>query len=144
MTHSPMVTGWEIYFEEKNGYDNRETVARAFSDFYENREADKIEIPGKCMLGGIVFGREGFNNDSEILTTDIKSIERIERSADEDKIPHDLMCATTVSGGKYFFYSDDFNAFMLMMLGDLLYRRKKLNSIPYYYLKPELRGSRLI
>ncbi|MBR3233485.1 hypothetical protein IKG12_01310 [Candidatus Saccharibacteria bacterium] len=142
MTHNPMITEWELYFNRADGYDNRATVAKAFANFWKELEVDKLEISGKCRLGGRVFGREGFNDGDEILTSNVRFIERVERG-DCGGVQHDLMCATTASGNKYFFYSNDYNVYMFLMLGDLL-RTGELNSYRNYYLKRELRGSKLI
>jgi hypothetical protein len=94
------------------------------------------------MLGGEVFGREGFNDGDEIFTSNIKSVERVERGY-QNGVPHDLMCATTNSGSKYYFYSDDHNGYMFLMLGDII-NAGELSQSSNYYLKREYRGSRLI
>lgn len=142
MMHNPMIKEWELYFDKANGYENRTTVAKAFTNFWEEPKADKLEIPGKCMLGGKVFGRKGFNDGEEIFTSNIQSVERIERG-NHNGVPHDLMCATTISGSKYYFYSDDHNAYMFLMLGDLIHTGE-LSQRRYFYLKREFRGSKLI
>jgi len=142
MAYNPMIKEWELYFEKTNGYDNRTVVAKAFAKFWEDPAADKLEMPGKCMLGGKVFGRKGFNDGDEIFTSDVKLIERIERG-NHNGAPHDLMCAITVSGSKYYFYSDEHNAYMFLMLGDL-FHTGKLSQDRYCYLKREFRGSKLI
>lgn len=142
MMHNPMIKEWELYFYKANGYENRYTVVKAFADFWGDSRADKLKIPGKCKLGGKVFGRAGFNDGDEIFTSDVKSVERIEHG-DHNGFPHDLMCANTISGSKYYFYSDNHNAYMFLMLGDLI-RTGELSQRPYFYLKPEFRGSKLI
>lgn len=141
-TYKPIIKEWEIYFEEVNGYDNRTAVAKAFAKFLGDPTADKLKIPGKCMLGGRVFGRKGFNDGDEIFTSDVELMERIEHG-NHNGIPHDLMCATTVSGSKYYFYSDGHNAYMFLMLGDL-FNTGKLSQDRYYYLKREFHSSKLI
>ena len=142
MAYSPMIKEWELYFEKVNGYDNRTAVAKAFAKFLGDPTADKLKIPGKCMLGGRVFGRKGFNDGDEIFTSDVELMERIEHG-NHNGIPHDLMCATTVSGSKYYFYSDWHNAYMFLMLGDL-FNTGKLSQDHYYYLKREFHSSKLI
>jgi hypothetical protein len=94
------------------------------------------------MLGGRVFGREGIDDGSEIFTSDIQSVERIERGL-HNGIPHDLMCATTASGSKYYFYSDGYNANMFLMLGDLIHTGE-LRKYPGFYLKRKYRDTNLI
>ena len=142
MAYNPMIKEWELYFEKTNGYDYRTTVAKAFAKFWEDPAADKLEMPGKCMLGGRVFGRKGFNDGDEIFTSDVELIERIERD-NHNGVPHDLMCAITASGSKYYFYSDEHNAYMFLMLGDL-FHTGELSQDRYCYLKREFRGSKLI
>ena len=141
-TYKPIIKEWELYFEKVNGYDNRTAVAKAFAKFLGDPTADKLKIPGKCMLGGRVFGRKGFNDGDEIFTSDVELMERIEHG-NHNGIPHDLMCATTVSGSKYYFYSDGHNAYMFLMLGDL-FNTGKLSQDHYYYLKREFHSSKLI
>lgn len=142
MAYNPMIKEWELYFEKANGYDNRTAVVKAFAKFWEDSAVDKLKIPGKCMLGGRVFGRKGFNDGDEIFTSDVELMERIEHG-NHNGIPHDLMCATTVSGSKYYFYSDEHNAYMFLMLGDL-FHTGKLSQDRYYYLKREFHSSKLI
>ena len=142
MAYSPMIKEWELYFEKVNGYDNRTAVAKAFAKFLGDPTADKLKIPGKCMLGGRVFGRKGFNDGDEIFTSDVELIERIEH-ANHNGISHDLMSAITVSSSKYYFYSDGHNAYMFLMLGDL-FHTGKLSQDRYYYLKREFHSSKLI
>ena len=139
MTYMPMLKDWEIYFDRANGYENRETVAGAFTEFWNSLNEDELQIPGACMLGGKVFGRAGFNDGDEIFTSNIQSVKRVERG-DKLGVPHDLMCATTGSGSKYYFYSDGHNAYMALMLGDLTHMGK-LDPSRGYYLKREFRRS---
>ena len=142
MAYNPRIEKWELYFEGENGYDNRFNIMKAFTEFWESPKLGKLEMPGKCMLGGQVFGRKGFEDGAEIFTSDIQSVERLEHDRFSGA-PHDLMCATTVSGSKYYFYSDDHNAYMALMLGDIIHMGQ-LDQRRYYYLVPEYRGSQLI
>lgn len=131
--HGPIISGWELYFNEAHGYDNRSTVARAFTNFWQRNYAEKLEIPGKCMLGGKVYGHEKFNDGEEIMTSNVESVERVERSK-QNGVSHDLMCATTKSGSKYYFYSDNYNVYMFQILGDLIHKGK-LSRKPHHYVK---------
>lgn len=142
-TYKPIIKEWEIYFEEFNGWNNRDVVAKVFARFLEDFTARKLEIPGKCMLGGKVFGHKKFNDGDEIFTSDIKSAEKI-KSCNHDGVRQLLICVTTVSGGRYYFYSRDYNPYMFLMLGDLEGEGGRLDVHRYYYLKPEFRGSKLI
>ena len=139
MTQKSMVKKWELYFGHDEGYENRFTIMKAFANFFERGNIKTIEIPGKCVLGGEVFGRDGFNDGDKILTSYVKTIERIDHWY-RNGVPHDLMCAITVSGSKYYFYSDEYNAYMSLMLGDMI-NFGKLDGRRYYYLPPEFHGS---
>ena len=136
---SPMIKEWGLYFYKADGDDNRTTVAKAFADFWKDSRVDALEIPGKCMLGGKVFGCEGFDDGDEIFTSYVKSVERIERG-NHNGTPRDLMCATTMSGSKYYFYSDGYSSYMFLMLGDLIHTGK----LSQHYLKREFQNSEFI
>lgn len=138
----PRMNKWSLYFKEAYGLENRDKVVREFVDFWQNSAMDKIEIPGKCTLGGRVYGREGFRDGDPIFTSNIKCIERVERGSRHGQ-PHDFMCATTESGSKYYFYSDEYDAGMFMMIGDLIHTRG-LRQKRYCYLPPQFRGSEFL
>ena len=142
-THNPMMMDWELCFEKvygfKNrtviidGFENRTAIIKAFADFFENTNKKKLDIHGKCVLGGYVYGRYGFDDGDMIITSDIESIERIERG-DCDGVSHDLMCATTASGSKYYFYSDEHSYHMSQLLEEMLrYGRIDVDSYPMKY-----------
>ena len=138
----PFMKRWELYFDESCGYENRTVIAKAFTEFWNDPKADKIEIPGKCMLGGKVYGRKGFRDGVEVFTSNVKVIERIKRDR-RDGVPHDLMCATTASGSRYYIYSDGHNAYMAMMLGDIIHAGS-LSKRQGHYLKPLFHDKKLI
>ena len=143
MDHSPMLKDWELYFERADGYDNRQKVTTEFAIFWRNRRQKEIVIPGKCKLGGKVLRHVGFLDGTELFTTDhIKMIKRIGYECICGNV-HDLMCAITTSGKEYYFYSDESNTHMFMMLLDLTIRIE-LNGTPYFYLKKELKGKDFI
>ena len=141
MANIPIIKKWEIYFNRMDGLENRKNVAVAFTEYWNGHSFNLFEIPGKCMLGGKVYGREGFIDGNEIFTSFIRSIRRIETGF-RNGIPHDLMLATTYSGSLYHIYSDDYNAYMALMLGDITHTGR-LNDTPGYYLDRNYRGSRL-
>ena len=142
MTHSPILKAWELYFNEGDGLDNRSEVVKDFADFWEKTEAKELKLPGKCMLGGKVYGRKGFNDGDEVFTSYIVSIERLEHG-DNFGVPHDTMCATTISGSKYYLYSDEHNAHMALMLGDMIHTGG-LNPRRYHYISKKFHGSNLL
>lgn len=138
-----MLKAWQLYFDKSDGgYANRHNVVSVFAPFWENSNAELMITPEKFMIGGNVYGRAGFNDGDEILTSHIDQIVRVKHSM-KNGIPHDLLCATTKSGSKYYFYSDEHNAYMALMLGDMLHI-KQLDNTPGHYLKPELQGGQLL
>ena len=44
-TYKPIIKEWEIYFEEVNGWNNRDVVAKVFARFLEDFTARKLEYP---------------------------------------------------------------------------------------------------
>ncbi len=141
MEKTPRLTAWELYFKTDDGYENRDTVAKAFAAFWNSSDY-RLDIPGTCMLGGKVYDRKGFNDGDEILTSRVIIIQRIMHSSHNGTL-RDLMRAATESGSVYYFYSDDANAYMSLMLGDIAHTGS-LNSQPDIYLPPLLRHRGLI
>lgn len=139
----PKVKDWELYFKSADGEENREAVVKAFAEFFEDCKAEKLEIPGKTMLGGLVYGREGFKDGELIFTSSIKTIEKIERSSDENGNPLDLLRASTATGSEYYLYSDEYNAYMFLMLGDIIHMGK-LSPRRNRYVMKELRSEELL
>lgn len=128
---------WGLYFSKKNGNENRDKVAKAFHEFWTDRDQDMLWIDGKVFLGGLVLNGRG-----EILTSNVVCFERIAKD-DLNGHPSDMMCATTYSGSKYCFFSDDYCAHMFMMLGDLTHLGR-LNMEEGYYLPANYRGEGLL
>ena len=142
MDHYPIMKEWELYFDKKDGLGNRETVAKAFYDFWKEPTAKQLIMPGRCGIGGNVFNHHTYSDNEMILSSRVISIDSIKRS-DYYGIPHDLMCANTATGSKYYFYSNEYNTFMFIMIGDLV-RLGHLNPNPNYYLGPEFRNKGFI
>ena len=138
----PRLERWEIYFYEKDGFDNRDVVARAFTDFLGNNKSDRLDIPGNCVMGGRVFGHEKIEDGDDLFTQYIQSVERIKRNS-HSGVTRDLICATTVLGEKYYFYSDDYNIYMFLMMTDLI-NKDKLDLRPNYYLEHGLWKTKFI
>lgn len=137
-----LIKSWELFFRKKDGKANRAKIAAAFHEFWMNRESDVLWVDGKVMLGGELHTSPNTPSRGEITTSNVVSFERISRD-DLNGYPHDLICALTHSGNKYFFYSDEYCAHMFMMLGDLTHLGK-LNTERDYYLREERRGRGLL
>lgn len=115
----PRLCLWELFFEVENGFDNRERVMREVVRFLNDDEADSLKLSGKCLLGGEVYGHENFSRGEGIFTSPVVSIEKVTKGYCFDK-KHDMLCAKTKSGSRYYFYSDNRNGFMNCMLTDTM------------------------
>lgn len=89
-------------------------MAEPFTKFWRDRSVDEVEFTAPSHLSGIVYDVTlgEFKDGDDISTSSIRSIKRIERDSQTIQIkycyqsPHDLMCAETKSGSKYYFYAD--------------------------------------
>ena len=133
----PRIENWELYFEREFGKENRRSIVEAFVKYWETFQGELV-INGKCVLGGNVFGREGFKDGAEVFTSYIKSIKRVEG---EDEC--DLMCAETESGTKYYFDAGEYNSYMGIMIADMI-NHGDLNDQQNYYLRPKYWDSTLL
>lgn len=135
--HEPMIDEWGLFFDTANGYDNRFDVVKAFTDFWGRTSTKRLTVPGKCQLGG----RLGGTGTEKVFDSEIESIERLDSC--NGRARRDLMCATTVSGKKYYFYSDEVSGYMSLMLSDIL-NLGVLNPRRYYYLGHRYYGTHYI
>ena len=132
---------WGLLFFAIDGFENRDVIARQFAGFWNNPKVSKIFIAGKCQMTGKIVDYSGQTNGCAIrIPKDVQFFERV-KSEDSvvDNPPHELMCATTVSGEKYYFYSDDHSSPMAWMLADMIYLGE-LNHRPRIYTDPEFRN----
>lgn len=140
----PKLCGWQLAFKddrdrESNDFDNKENIMIDLFDFLnDDLSNDFFEPSGKCALCGRVYSRKGFVDGSEIITSRLISIEKVgqEYALDEE---HVLLCATTASGTKYYFYDDNCTKSMSAMFehiekyGKLFkYRLKYLRKKEWY------------
>ena len=117
---------------------------RAFTDFWKDTDKNFLEIPGKCLLGGLVYGQKDYKDGNEIFTKDVISVERTKRSKDTFGIPHDLMCAITEDGEKYYFYSNGHNPYMMLLIGGILRSGQLVPSPGFYFDKKYIEDGRFI
>ena len=68
--YSPYFFKWELFFTKEDGYGNRAIVAKAFADFWATQSQVKLEIPGKCMLGGYLYGHEKYKEQGAGMDSD--------------------------------------------------------------------------
>ncbi|MBP5648353.1 hypothetical protein J6X04_03680 [Candidatus Saccharibacteria bacterium] len=133
---------WGLYFKEKYGEENRKAIMKDFVDFHNDSQWDEMIISGKCMLGGKVYERNGFHDGDVVTTSNVEKIERINRGTSHG-VACDLMCATTASGSKYYFYSDDLEPYMYIMMDDIK-NRGGIKPDKEYYLPIEFWGIGLL
>jgi len=114
----PLLRKWEFRFPKRiaDPRGNSLGVTKSFCDFLEARSLGKLDVVGEVVLNGDVYGRKGFDDGDNIITSGIVSFERINKG-NLNGVPRDLMCANTESGSKYYFYSDDHSASMFLLLG---------------------------
>lgn len=127
---------WQLFFEEKDGYANRQEVMLDFSRFYHHLKDHEITISGKCLLGGLIYGDPRFKDGEEIFTSLITHFERVAKEYCRG-VEHELICATTTNQHKYYFYADHYSDDMSNMLLDMA-KFNKLSLIRGYYLPARL------
>ena len=116
-----MIKEWQFFFFEKDGRDNRLNVVKAIAEFWTDSSIDKLDVSGKCLFGGMISRKSDLELvELEIFPSYVKVIERIKRH-NSSGVSHDLMRATTKSGDRYDFYSDTYNNYMALLLGDFLH-----------------------
>lgn len=118
-----IIKNWSVCLFKNVDDEENERIMKSVIDFYKNGEEDSVQVPGPCLISGRVYGRKGAPDGTRISTSKIVSIERIERHNDTGT-PHDLMCATTKSGSKYYFYTDECSGNMALVLGEMIHTGK--------------------
>ncbi len=131
MACEPMLTRWGLLFLRKDGRANRLVVTKKVAEFVKER-GDELAINGGCLLSGPV------SDGSEVITSYVKSIKRLERGMLDD-IPHDLL-ATTTESGTYYMYSDGMSAGTMLMVASILYNGG-LDEREWFYLDRRFWGS---
>ena len=99
---------WQLFFEEKDGYPNRQEVMIDFSRFYHHLKDHEITISGKCLLSGLIYGDPRFKDGEEIFTSLITHFARVAKEYCRG-VEHELICATTTNQHKYYFYADHYS-----------------------------------
>ena len=133
----PQLRDWTLLFLKKDGRDNRNKIAKGFAEFWDDMDQNVIKITGNCYLAGHVFGVNNTKNGSRYVTDRIISVERkiIGKSGVKNRFRHDLLCAETASGRKFFFYGDMFDYLMLLLMNDS--SEGRINQKKDYYLHPD-------
>ncbi len=132
-----VIKSWQLYFEEKDGIDNKFNVMSTFSNFWNEFSSKIVIFPEKFVIGGII------DPDGELfLTGHITCIQRVKHQFKGD-LAHDLFRAVAISGEEYFFYSDEYTPEMRIMIGDML-SFHQLTSYSAFCPKPSVPGKNFI
>lgn len=115
MRQCNMLKNWGFCFLNKHGNLNRMIIADSFDLFLGQKSSNRLRVPGKCILKGIIYKGNEALEGKEIHTEEIRYIDRVNQELEqklqcqlETASPqHNLYRATTISGSEFFFYSDD-------------------------------------
>lgn len=136
------VREWQFYFRLRDGLENREKVLNALVDFFDNPEAMRLSIPGKCKLGGrFDWSRElGFYDGYEIEASYVDFIFRtnagallpLDGSRYSENLSDKMFCVQVSTGRRFIFKKETMSHHMKEMLNDV--REGKLNNEANHYL----------
>lgn len=128
MTYRPLIKGWQLYFKEKDGYNNRKRILEVLVNFLNDESRKIVKLPGYCQLGGKIYGHEKFTDGEFILTLEIAYIVR----------EGAILAAITPYGKRYYFRpdEDEMNSFMRRMVNDC--KNGAINSKRWFYLPPRM------
>ena len=115
MRQCNMLKNWGFCFLNKHGNLNRMIIADSFDLFLGQKSSNRLRVPGRCILKGIIYKGNEALEGKEIHTEEIRYIDRVNRELEqklqcqpETASPqHNLYRATTTNGSEFFFYSDD-------------------------------------
>lgn len=132
-----IIRSWQLYFEEKDGVDNKFNAISTFANFWNQFGSKIVVFSEKFILGGIA------DEDGDLrFTGHIAAIERVKHQFKDD-LAHDLFRAVTNDGKEYFFYSDEHTPEMRIMIGDML-ALHQLTPYSAFCPKPEIPGKNFI
>ena len=138
----PRYINCRIFCRKKWGEDNCRDALISFYQFLLDSDMKELDLRRyECVLGGQLFGRHGHIN-GDITSTPIDSIERVKvgQSRDDYIFSNDLFTAKTESGENYFFYAQEIDPYVMVMISEFMEKGcltggKKWND-PHYYLHP--------
>ena len=118
---TPQLTEVTVYAPVEMGMQNLEEVMAAIGRFWLDRDTDEVAIPGRCILGGNLYGKHRHKNGEYFYTDEIVTMKRLKRGEPKNtRFPRDILCAETRNGETYFFCGDMFSLYLLLMMGDAL------------------------
>ena len=136
---TPQLKDWAPLFYEKDGAKNRELALKDFYRIWNNSSLKEVQLRGKLMLGGELYGRHGHRNGDIFTTSYITSIKRLTHGKPcSNRFPRDILSATTNTGETYYFNSDQFNLTVALLLWDIE-NGDPLNRKKHYYVHPIFR-----
>jgi len=124
-----IIKKWEFVFKKEWKNTMHDTVS-SFADFvYFGGDEESINFTNPVRLGGLVYGREGFPDGSDICTSNIVKIERVPVSNNfAELIEHGndgkRFVATTESGTCYELVElgpDGMSPYQFLMMGTVMH-----------------------
>ena len=95
----PVIEDW--YPNICSEMDDYMVAQKAIVKYLKNENRfDKMLVPGRCFITGIVFGRHGFEDGMGIDTSDVVSMERAKVLTRKDM--KSFLSVTTRSGSTYY------------------------------------------
>lgn len=115
MRQCNMLKNWSFCFLNKYGNLNRRIIADSFDSFLSQKSSNRLRVPGKCVLKGIIYKGNEALEGKEVSTMEIRFIDRVDQKIREKlqcqpgpaSPQHNLYRATTTNGSEFFFYSDE-------------------------------------
>ena len=132
-----IVKSWQLYFEERDGVDNKFNAISTFANFWDNFSSKIVIFPEKFVIGGIT------DDDGDLFfSSHIACIQRVKHQFKGD-LAHDLFRAVANDGEEFFFYSDEHTPEMRIMIGDML-AFHQLSPYSAFCPKPDIPGRNFI
>lgn len=130
---------WSPLFFKKDGDKNRELALKDLYRIWSDSSVEEIQMSGKMVLVGELYGRRCHRNGDPTITPYITSIKRLTHGKPcANRFPRDILCATTENGEDYFFNSDQFSLVLALIIWDLE-SGIPLRSEEHYYVHPDFR-----
>ena len=133
----PMLAQWEFLFPKKQNLEIMNKILVKFGNelYVGHEKMVDISAIGEISLRGKVYGDSRFEKGDDIITSPVKTIERVDWKPDNktwlngsyslDEVAtftdKEVFCATTESGSKYYFVNDDPSGNMFLYLGMVIH-----------------------
>ena len=128
---------WVPLFLKEDGTENRNLAMKDFYRIWKNPLIKEVQLRGKLVLGGELYGYHGHHNGETFTTSYVTSIKRLTHGEPcANRFPRDVMCATTDTGETFFFNSDQFSLCVAVLLWDLE-NGNPLSGQEHFYVGPD-------